>query len=406
MDDCNGAPPSSESNGSRKAKKSCRNGKSGAASQTSGSAQRSPTLYKLSRLLDLNLKFDSAELESAYQKSYLAVTRHLFLNYLLFLIVFCTCWAVFFSLDVGTAADHSHTLSATLNKYTLRAAPGGDDQPPPLVLLTSSSLLREYMDEADVVRRQALLNASNAYLFNELTSARPSSSSSSSIFIVCYLALIALVFVVMFACVLLIEINETRYKHLEKKIAANSMQKTVDTKVAERDLKLAMADIVTKESEIGRLNDQLNARSEKVNALRSFYGRVAHLAAYLCVTLMFVLCFAAFGVEPARLTLVDHFVWFCEATLLVYLMYPFKMLISIACGLVLSLAFEALTLRKQLASVAANDATTATGHLVLYVLIKLLLHAGLHLIAFYLKLSLQGVKRDTFLKVTHNTTKS
>jgi adenylate cyclase 9 len=103
---------------------------------------------------------------------------------------------------------------------------------------------------------------------------------------------------------------------------------------------------------------------------------------------------------------VAHFIWFSQSILLLYTIYPFHMAVSIGLGLVFSTAFEIFSLRTQFCSLSLSFRSSLlapyiSSQIVIFLFVKLLLHFSLHLIGVYLKLSLELVKRDTFVKVTN-----
>ena len=131
---------------------------------------------------------------------------------------------------------------------------------------------------------------------------------------------------------------------------------------------------------------------------------------------MFTLCFLMFAYAPVSLTPTSHFGLFCESLLMLYLIYPFQTSISVSFGVLFSFLFEILATRKQLFSSRQslsdgdnsnqiginNSYDYSIGEMATLLAVKCLLHASVHLVGLYLKLSLQTLKRATFIKVSTN----
>lgn len=354
----------------------------------------SSKFYKLDRLLDLNLKFDSSELECIYNRSYLAVTRLFFLKYILFLILFLLSWLLYFLL---TNSSINNKLQGDIDMYVFV----NDKNEINFTRIINDSCLN--LLRQDIQHKN--LSKNNAYHINNLN--YNSNEIASSIVMISYLASILVLFLLIFSFVLMIEISENSYRHLEKEIQKNELEKKVDTKKAERDLKLAMEDIVKKEEENISFKIKLKSKYRNVAKLRSIYSRFAYTISILVVILMFLLSFLPFIFPSYPLSIISHFVWFCMSLLVFYLIYPFHLVITVVFGVILSVLFEVLLIKKQLNSTIRDDITTSPqssylySQIIIFVFIKILLHSSLHLIASYLKLSLQGIKRETFLKVAH-----
>jgi adenylate cyclase 9 len=82
------------------------------------------------------------------------------------------------------------------------------------------------------------------------------------------------------------------------------------------------------------------------------------------------------------------------------------MAVSIVLGLTFSIVFEALSLSTQFCSLSLSLRSSLlapyiSSQIIIFVFVKLLLHFSLHLVSVYLKLSLELIKRDTFVKVTN-----
>lgn len=157
-----------------------------------------------------------------------------------------------------------------------------------------------------------------------------------------------------------------------------------------------MEDVLKKEADYKLLKQKLAQRSDDIAKLRTSYSRVAYALAMVVMVLMFGLCLVMFGEGPSSaITLVGHFIWFCEALVLFYLIYPFHMLVSLGFGLVASIVFELLALQRQVNSAPSgsdlfepDQQLTDVYHqsqLIIFVFIKILLHSSLHSIALYLK---------------------
>lgn len=175
----------------------------------------------------------------------------------------------------------------------------------------------------------------------------------------------------------------------------------VNVKLAESNLKLAMEEVLKKEAEYKTLKERLTLRSSDIVRLRSGYARVSYALAFAVLAFMFGLCVLMFGSNASSaITQVSHFVWFAETLLLFYLIYPFHMAVAIGLGLVASVLFELLSLRRQIDSGAdividsSNDQSDddqqltsvyLQSQLIIFVFIKFLLHLSLHAIGLYLK---------------------
>lgn len=362
-------------------------------------SKKTKTLHMLNKLLDLNLKFESDDLEFAYFKSYLAVTRLNFLKYIFFLIIFSICWLTYFSFSINN--NLSQNVGKVENYVFLDYKKTNENDFSKSVTILNDS---KYLN-TNVLNK-------TVYLINKIKYAKNTVIKTDT-FLIAYLSTVTAIFLIIFSFVLMIEINETRYRKLEKEIQKNELNKKVDTKKAERDLKLAMEEIVKKDEDNINFRKKLKSKYRNVSKLRKIYSKIAYTLSIIVVILMYMLCILPFLFSNLiSLTFITHFIWFCIATLLMYLIYPFQMLISLITGILLSIIFEILSINKQMnltkdsnlkndSSLSMFNSVYLNSQILILVFIKLLLHSSLHLIASYLKLSIQGIKRETFLKVAH-----
>lgn len=334
--------------------------------------------YKIENILDFNLKFKSISLERFYKKSYLPVTRFLFRKYLFFIIALALAWVLYLLLDNDAA---NRKLSGELYQYDI---------------LESAS--------------NEFLVATGVSYFNELEIGEKTFTPM--------LILLILMAVVLAAILIFLsigEMKESKYRNLEKKLKLMESQKQVDTKIAEDDLQKALKDIMVIEREYTELNKRLEASYKEVRKSRDIYAKISNPFALIVIALMFSVCFLGFIYPPSSLTPVSHFIWFCESTLMLYLIFPFQMSVPIVFGTVFSILYEILAMGKQiykleLLTLTKEETETQSiwisshyskTELAIFIIIKILLHLSIHVIGIYLKLSIQAIKRDTFLKVAN-----
>ena len=325
-------------------------------------SSKKDTWQKIDNLLDLNAKFESSELENAFKSSFSGVSRSIYIKYLLYLIAFTLTWFIFLIVNNQGQIDIGITY-ATINHYDTQS---------------NSTILNAKQNEpvADLMEKKNFL--------------------LSCMLIVC------LIYVVIFAFLVIVEYQEGEFRKIEKKLSRQEHETKVNFKLAEKDLKLAMEEVLEKERQYNHLRKKHEQDSVRVNKLRDMYKKCSYSTATVVTTLMFVLCFMLFFVQHDDTTFVSqtsHFVWFAEAVLLFYLVYPFQVLLPITFGLLLSIAFEYLSLNKQF-----NRSTTNAHFLsskLMFISIKALLHLSLHLISIYLKLCIDSIKRVTFIKLAH-----
>ena len=357
-------------------------------------------LYKLDNLIDFNSKFDSHLLEKKYVKSYLPVTRLFFIKYLIYLLVFSICWIIYFCIE----NEHlSSKLSGTINKNSFSKNTSNQE----------ANSNDNFFTLNDNSYNQTLDLNISSYLINQISTSKLT-NSNSRLFSIVYLFVITFVFLATFVFLLIAEIKETRYRNLEKKLNRQQLEAKVDIKKAERDLKEAMEDVIQKEKFYAELNQKLESKYANLDKLRNIHSKLFYLISMFIVVCMFLLCFISFVYPPPSLTQLTHFIWFCESTLLLYMIYPFQMGISVFFGVLFSILFEIFAIRSQINYTEFDKSSTPNvadeqsfkdvyrqSQMIIFLFIKFLLHSSLHLIGSYLKISLQGVKRDTFLKVAH-----
>jgi len=101
--------------------------------------------------------------------------------------------------------------------------------------------------------------------------------------------------------------------------------------MAEDDLQKALKVVTSKEAEFKELTKRLNECYEEVSKSRDIYAKIASPFALFAIALMFGACLLGFVCPPLSLTPLSHFVWFCESTLMLYLIFPFQ--VRICCSI-------------------------------------------------------------------------
>jgi hypothetical protein len=218
--------------------------------------------YKFLNILDFNLKFKSIDLENVFLKSYLSVTRLLFIKYLFYLILFTLTWLAY------------------LTVYALVPGQGT------AVLLDKSC---------------------SADLYNSRDTKNVTSSNTpgmggrflGDIYLFVCLPCMAFIYVVIFVTLLVIELNERNYRRIEEKLQQQEIETKVDVKIAEADLKLAMSKIVEKEAEFVDVRKKLAKKNKDISTLRHIYLKLAYFLALFVVLLMFALTFIIFAFEKS-----------------------------------------------------------------------------------------------------------
>jgi len=298
--------------------------------------------HKLENFLDFNLKFESPLFERFYKKSYLPVTRLLFSQYLFFLIITFISWVVYLLVNDTANWDINGELF---------------DQP----------------DNSNTTFKSSIYFTNKRFYDNSI--------------LVAYSIGTCLLLGGIFIYLILAECKEGRYRNLEKLLKDNETSTKIDCKKAETDLKEAMKELLKKEQENSGLINILAVKYKKISKSRDMYAKLANPIAMGVMAFMFGLCFVGF---TTHLDKVSHFILFVECLILLYVIYPFQMAIPVVFGIMFSFLFEKFTFEK------FNEITSSTE-----LWIKVLMHVCIHLIGSYLKLSIQSVKRDTFLKVAH-----
>ncbi len=338
------------------------------------------TYYKIENILDFNLKFNSISLERLYKKSYLPVTRFLFRKYLFFLISFISVWIIYFYFDNDLAGM---ALKGERYQFDLLDA---DPNTSMIANATYTHHIRvSYFN--DIEYTQTFL----------------------PMFI--YLIVVGIVLTAILILISIGEMKESKYRKLENKLKMMESKKQVNTKVAEEDLQKALKEVAEMEKEYQDLSQRLNESYQEVSKSREIYSKLSNPIALVVIVMMFGLCFMGFVYPPVSLTPISHFVWFCISLLMLYLIFPFQMSVPVVFGVFFSFLFEIFAIKKQvnnlelLTLVPQSDyngwssSHYSSTEMMSFIAIKFLLHLSLHLIGVYLKLSIQAIKRDTFLKV-------
>ena len=96
-----------------------------AADESTKLSSRAITLfYQFFSMLDFNLKFKNTDLENVFLKSYLSVTRLIFIKYLFYLILFTLTWLVYLILNAALPGQGTQVLldtSCEAEKYSAAA---------------------------------------------------------------------------------------------------------------------------------------------------------------------------------------------------------------------------------------------------------------------------------------------
>jgi len=345
-------------------------------SQNNNNTSTQPTTrYKIENILDFNLKFNSVSLERLYKKSYLPLTRFLFRKYLFFLIALISIWTIYFFFDNDLAGK---AITGELYQFDLL-----DD------------------DLNATYTRQDRVSFHDKFVYGQSHTFLP---------VAYYLIITGVILTTILVLLSIGEMKESKYRQLENKLKLMESKKQVNTKIAEEDLQKALKEVAEKEREYQELSKRLNESYLEVSKSRELYSKLSNPIALVVIALMFGLCFLAFVFPPVSLTPISHFVWFCLSLLMLYLIFPFQMSVPVVFGVVFSFLFELCAIKKQVENyeILANLSESAykdpsyytTKEICSFVIVKCLLHLSLNIIGVYLKLSIQAIKRDTFIKVT------
>ncbi|CAF0901498.1 unnamed protein product [Brachionus calyciflorus] len=307
-------------------------------------------LDRLDNILDLNLKFDSTELENAFKTSYISVNRSIYIKYLLYLIIFTLTWFIYLTLQTH--------LDLNLNPNN------------------------------------------NITLFYTNQSIIENNNNNKSHFLIAYLILIFLIYLGIFIFLILSEFKENEFRKIENKLSRQELETKVNFKLAEKDLKLAMKDVLDKEHDYKNLREKHEKDFVLINKMRQIHKKSSYPLAIFIMALMFLFCFTCFFLNQ-NVSQTTHFVWFIETILLLYLIYPFQLLIPITIGVLMSFLFEFLTIQNQFKTSQESNSIYLQSQIIIFIFIKVLIHTCLHLISIYLKLSLDSIKRDNFMKLAH-----
>ena len=332
--------------------------------------------FKIENILDFDLKFNSIPLERLYKKSYLPVTRFLFRKYLFFTIALTFCWIIYFFLH---SDDFNNLRIGEIYDYEE---------------LTTNTTIWE--------KKRGIIFFPD-HLYMEFAAAFKGDKQSYTTMVI-YLITMCTALVLILIYLSIGELKESKYRRLEKKIKHSESKKQVNCKMAEEDLQRALKEVVYKEKEYQELSKRLNESYIEVNKSREIYSKISNPFAFLVIAFMFTACFIPFILDyiPMGLTPISHFVWFCESLLMLYLIFPFQLSIPILFGITFSIIFEILSIKRlnfTTMNLSSNEFHLSTMELCMSVIMKTLIHISVHLIGIYLKLSIQAIKRDTFLKV-------
>lgn len=159
-------------------------------------------LSRLLNLADFNLKFKSNELESIYERSYLSVRRLLFIKYLFFLIVFTLTWLIYLFVTGCLTNRAACTATRKLNGIV-------------------TTRVDDSYDVTYLVDKQ--LNVTSSSQTQSSTTAPP----LTNYLLFGYLSCMAVIYLLIFVFLLMVELNERRHRRLEFRLN----QREIDTKV-------------------------------------------------------------------------------------------------------------------------------------------------------------------------------
>jgi hypothetical protein len=251
-----------------------------AADDEEQAPSRATTLfYKVLNILDFNLKFKSIDLENVFLKSYLSVARLIFIKYLFYLILFTLSWLgylFFYALVPSQGTGVLLDPSCDADKYSgiVAAAATG---------ISSSSSSSQASQNATA----ALLQSSSSI----------DSRFRGDLYLFVCLPVMTFIYLVVFVTLLVIELNERKYRNIEEKLQQEETETKVDVKIAETDLKLAMSKIVEKEVDFVEVRELLAQKNKDISTLRHIYLKLAYFLALFVVLLMFALTFIIFAFE-------------------------------------------------------------------------------------------------------------
>lgn len=318
--------------------------------------------YRLENFFDFNLKFNSIFLERLYKKSYLSVTRFLFRKYLFFIIALTAVWIAYFYFDNDRAQ-----LKLTGERYRYN------------------------------ITNETFVQSDSVSFYND------DDESKSYTPLMVYLIVISTILTGILILLSIGELKESNYRNLERKLKLMEFKKQVDCKMAEEDLQKALKEVAKKEKEYQELSKRLNASYLEVSKSREMYSKLSNPIALVVIMFMFGLCFLGFIYPPSSLTPISHFVWYCEAVLMLYLIFPFQMSVPIVFGATFSVLFEIMSIKKQVNTLekltlvedSDYDGWSSSHYdlseIVIFCVIKSMLHVTLHVIGAYLKLSIQAI---------------
>jgi hypothetical protein len=207
-----------------------------------GDSNSNGFLYRIRQLLDFNLKFKNSKLEQVFNHAYSSIMRFIFLQYLIYLLLFLIVWIIYFSVDEFRPSSSTFLSNFTLDNLTITN-------------------------------------------FNDKT---------HSAIIIYYMLLLVALIIAMLVVVLFIEIKETEYKWLERRQKQKEIGTRVSIAKAEQDLKEAMHDVMIKEKELFALKEKLESKYVKVHRLRILYQRIEVPCSVLIITGKFNVCLCEF----------------------------------------------------------------------------------------------------------------
>ena len=291
-------------------------------------------MFKTSNLVN---EFND-DLDVEYKKSFLAITRIIFIAYIFYLIIYSICWIIYYSID---------------NSFYLNQ----------LITFENDNITRTTTDTE--------LSNVIIYLYSV------------------YLTILIIIFVFL----LMFEFKQMRYKQLKNDIKRRILENRVDKEKAEKNFKEAISHYMENSAKIKLLEEQLDSDHNKsLSKLAELYSRFSQIITIIILIFICAINILAFKYKPNALTFIGHSVWYIEIILIMYCIYPFNIYIKVLFALVFSVIYETFSLNEQFQHFKQET------HFV-FIFAKILFNMILHSIGFYLYAYLEILKRNTFLNV-------
>lgn len=298
-------------------------------------------MFKTSNLIN---EFNNRpDLDIEYEKSFVAITRVIFLSYIFYLIVYSICWIIYYSID----------NTSILNEFNYLSLIG-----------TSSNII--------------------IYLYSA------------------YLVVLLIIFIFL----LIFELKQIRYKQVKNDIQKRIAENKVDKAKAENNFKEAISHYKDSTDKIKLLEEKLDSDHRKsLSKFGEFYSKFSQVFAIIIIVYICVINLLAFKFKPNALTFIGHSVWYIEIILILYCIYPFNIYLKCGFALIFSIQYESLSIYEQYLQFfkiipdSEDQWKSSSVHILVFIIVKILLNFGLHLIGIYLYTYLEILKRNTFLNV-------